>query len=273
MAEQTLNAASNPALANKLITEALGQTAPVEDTTPLTIRKPFDGLVTLPGGYLTATGEVITEVQVRELNGMDEEAMARQPNLARALTTVLSRAVVSIGDEPASESAIDNLLSGDADALMLGIYRATFGDTAVVPGYCANCNKLEQVEINVVEDIKVRPLMDPVNDRVFTVQGKKVDYVVKLPSRKTQKDMMHNLEKNSAELNTLLLEGCVVQIGSTPVLSPSQIQAINLADRKALIKQITSRIPGPQFEAVEVPCGTCDGKVEVPISLGTIFRS
>jgi hypothetical protein len=272
MAEQTVNAASNPALANKLIKEAM-ESAPVEETTPLTLRQPSDGSVTLPGGYLTVTGEVVTNATVRELNGLDEEAMAKQPNMAKALTTVLNRAVVSIGDESANEALLDNLLSGDADALMLGIYRTTFGDTCVLPGYCSTCNKVQQVEVDLVKDLSHRALLDPINDRVFTVRGKKAEYTVKLPSRKTQREMMHNLDKTSSELNTILLNGCVVSIGSTPVLSVAQVNSIGLADRKAILKSLTSRIPGPQFEAVPVPCGACDGKVEVPISLGAIFRS
>jgi len=273
MGNNTLNAAENPALANQLAQQAMqGAGGAEEAPTIITIAPPTDGAVTLPGGYLTGLGEVYSTAEVRELNGLDEEAISRQPTLGKALTTILSRAVVSIGDEPATEAAIDNLLSGDADALMLGIYRATFGNTAVLNGYCASCSVMKQVEVHLTDDLTVKSLLDPVGDRVFTVKGKRTDFTVKLPSRKTQKEMIHNADKTAGELNTILLEGCVVEIGGQPVLSKTQVQAIGIADRRTIVEAITARNPGPQFGALEVPCEDCEGKVDVPISLGAIFR-
>jgi hypothetical protein len=155
---------------------------------------------------------------------------------------------------------------------MLGIYRTTFGNTVELNGYCEGCAVVKRVEVNLNEDISFKSLLDPIGDRVFTVKGKKTDYTVKLPSRKTQKEMMHNADKTAGELNSLLLEGCVVDIGGQPVLSKVQIQNIGIADRRTIIETITSRNPGPQFTAVQADCEDCGGKVEVPISLGTIFR-
>jgi hypothetical protein len=272
MGNNTLKAADNPALANQLAQQAMSGAVEAEAPHVLQVLTPTDGVVTLPGGYLSGLGEVYTTAEVRELNGLDEEAISRQPTLGKSLTTILSRAVTHIGNEPVTETSLDNLLSGDADALMLGIYRATFGPTAVLNGYCTACSSLKQVEVNLAEDIPVKGLLDPVGDRVFTVKGKSTDYTVKLPSRKTQKEMIHNADKTAGELNSILLEGCVVEIGSSPVLSKLQTQAINLADRRTIIEAITSRNPGPQFGTVQVDCEDCGGKVDVPTSLGSIFR-
>jgi hypothetical protein len=271
MANNSINAAENPALANQLAQQAMSA-APVEEAPTLTVIPPTDGDVTLPGGYLSGLGEVYTTAEVRELNGLDEEAISRQSTIGKSLTTILSRAVVSVGNEPASEALLDNLLSGDADALMLGIYKTTFGNTVELNGYCEGCAVVKRVEVNLNEDISFKSLLDPIGDRVFTVKGKKTDYTIKLPSRKTQKEMMHNADKTAGELNSILLEGCVVSIGGQPVLSKVQIQNIGIADRRTIIEAITSRNPGPQFTAVQADCEDCGGKVEVPISLGTIFR-
>lgn len=273
MAEQTLNAANNPGLANQMIQDALSNVAPIEEKEPLVITAPIDGTVILPGGYLSASGEVTTTATVRELNGYDEEAISRQGSYGKSLTTILSRAVVSVGDEPATESILDNLLAGDADALMVGIYRTTFGDTAEIQSYCDGCASIKTVAVSLSEDLVTKALLDPMNDRAFTVKGKSVEYVVRLPTRKTQKEMMTSSDKNVAELNSILLEGCVAQIGKRPVLSKLQVQEIGLADRRTLVSAILARNPGPKFDVIQVDCADCGGKVDVPISLGAIFRS
>lgn len=273
MANNSINAAENPALANQLAQQAMTGAAPIEETKSITLLPPTDGVVTLPGGYLTGLGEVYTTAEVRELNGLDEEVISRQPTIGKALTTILSRAVVSIGNEPATEAMIDNLLSGDADALMLGIYKATFGSTVILNGYDSEAAAAKQVEIDLNKDLTIKSLLNPVEDRVFTVKGKKASYTVKLPSRKTQKEMIYNADKTAGELNTILLEGCVIEIDGRAVLSKAQVQAIGIADRKTIIEAITSRNPGPQFGSIQVDCEDCaGGKVDVPISLGAIFR-
>lgn len=273
MDEQTFSAASNPGLANQLAKEAMAA-APVEVTQePLKIQAPSDGVVTLPGGYLNVAGEVIASAKVRELNGVDEEAIARQSTLGKVMTTILSRAVTSVGDEQATEAVLDNLLAGDADALMVGIYKSTFGNNVTVPSFCSGCNNYKQVEVDLDSDLEYKGLLDPIGDRIFTVKGKSIEYEVRLPSRKTQKEMMHGADKTTAELNSILLEGCVLRIGSTSVFSKSQVQAINLADRKSILQAISDRNPGPKFGGVQVDCAECGGKVDVPISLGAIFRA
>jgi hypothetical protein len=266
------SAADNPALANKLAQEAMAS-APQEEAPTLTIRKPFNGLVTLPGGFLTSAGEVVTTVEVRELNGLDEEAVAKQSNIGKSLSTILSRATLRIGEEAATETALDSLLAGDGDAIMLGIYRATFGNTVTLSGMCTSCQQIKSVEVDLTQDIPTKGLLNPIDDRVFTVVGAKGTYTLALPTRKAQKELLSNLDKTMAELNTILLENCVVEINGREVLSKSQVQAIGLADRKLILKELSSRNPGPQFDPIEVACSDCNGKVEVPISLGAIFRS
>ena len=65
----TISAADNPALANNLIKQAMEQN-PVPQA-DVQILLPSDNIVMLPGGYLTPAGDIITEAEVRELNGND----------------------------------------------------------------------------------------------------------------------------------------------------------------------------------------------------------
>jgi hypothetical protein len=270
MENQTINAATNPDLANKLVNQAVAET--IEAPEPAKIKAPWDVIVNLPGGYISPSGEVYRTAEVRELTGKDEEAIVKANNLVKALVTTLSKGTVKIGNVPATEDVLDKILAADRDAIMLGIYRTTFGDTAEFNAFCNGCKEVKTAEINVVDDITVKVLADPLEDRMFKVQGKTKEYLVKLPEGKLQKDLSNNIDKSSSELDTLLLEYCVQEIDGNPVLGKSQVQMIGLSDRRSILKEIISRNPGPQFDDVKIICPDCGGEVVVPINLGTLFR-
>lgn len=263
--------ATNPDLLNQLAQQAMAEGQQQEQIIS-DIEYPSDSLVLLPGGYVTSAGEVIKTAEVRELTGKDEEYVGKAPTLAKAFSGILEKAVVSIGDMPVTSEVIDRLLVGDRDALLLGIYKATFGSQAEIQGFCGGCSEYKTVEIDVDQDISVKTLNNPIEDRKFTVKGKKNTYLVSLPDGTTQKHLVNNSDKSVAELTTLLLEQTVLEINETPVLSKLQVQNINLADRRKIGEEISKRAPGPKFENIEVDCPDCEGKVVVPVNLGALFR-
>lgn len=265
-----ISAAANPALANNILQQV--QQEPEKAPYEPTITAPSDTTVSLPGGYLTPDGEVLRTAEVRELNGLDEEALAKAANIGKALLMVVQRGTVSVGSMKATEEVLDELLAGDRDALLLGIIKATFGRTADIPAYCPGCEDFKQVSVDLNEDIKTNALADPLNDRQFIVDCKVGPVVVRLPDGHTQKELILNSEKTNAELKSILLERCVVQINGTPVYSKAQVQRLGLADRTKISDEINSRAPGPQFETLTVTCPDCEGEVRVPINLGTLFR-
>jgi len=245
----TINAAVNPALANQLLNQALTEVP--QEITPEII-SPSDTSVDLPGGYINAAGEVIRTVEVRELNGKDEEAISKAPTLGKALMTILQRGTVKVGDQKVDDKILDTMLIGDRDSILLGILKATFGPKIEIQSYCSGCNNFKSVEINVNDDIKVKVLNNPEEDRVFTVQGKNTEYVVQLPNGNVQKAMIDNMDKTSAELSTLVLEGTLVRIGSAPVISKNQVQNLSLVDRRTLIEELNKRAVGPQFDDLTI---------------------
>lgn len=270
MSTQSLKAADNPALANGMISQALA--APATTIEQAVITPPSNNLVTLPGGYVTAAGEVIKTVEVRELTGRDEEAIARSGASGRVFQTILSRGTVRVGDMKATEGLLDELLSGDRDAIMLGIYKATFGSTTELAVWCNGCKEAKEVAIDIDEDIKTKTLGDPVNDRYFTVRGKSSEYLVSLPTGAVQKEIANNLDKNGPELITILLEGTVLEIDGKPMLSKSQVGTLGVLDRRAIADAITERTPGPKMENTTIECSDCGGEVVVPINFGALFR-
>ena len=265
----TISAAANPALANNMINKAMAE-KPVQKE--VKIISPSDTSVTLPGGYLSATGEIVTTAEVRELNGNDEEAISKASSVGKAIITILNRGTVKVGDEKSSEQLLDKLLSGDRDMLLLSIFKVTFGKTADIPALCIGCNEMKTVTVDLDTDIKVKILADPINDRVFTVQGKKSLYTVQLPTGIAQKEMILNSDKTSAELNTIMLENTILKIDESPVVSKMQVQALGMVDRRKIAEAINKRLIGPQFEDIKVTCPDCESEVTVPVNFGTLFR-
>jgi len=255
----TISAAVNPALANQMLNKALTETP--KERTP-EIVSPSDTTVELPGGYINAAGEVIRTAEVRELTGKDEEG--------KAILAILQLGTVKIGNEPATDKILDDLLVGDRDAILLGIIKATFGNTAKLPIFSDGEQKFVEVDLNT--DIKTKVLADPINERMFTVKGKSVEYTVKLPNGVVQREMINNADKTSAELSTLVLENTLVRIGENPVYSKAQVQALSVIDRRTIIEEINKRAPGPQFEDIVVTDPDTGSEVTVPINLGTLFQ-
>lgn len=269
MANNTISAAANARLANSIVDQAMAE--PEQTVEPAVLTASSDNLVTLPGGFIS-NGEVIKTAEVRELNGRDEEALGRVTNQSRIFSSILSRAVVSVGKEKATEGILDGLLAGDRDALLLGIYKATFGPTAELGAFCQSCKEFKTVEVEIDGDIKSKVLVDPINDRTFIVEGKKGEFLVTLPTGVTQRELVAAEDKSAPELTTILLENTVLEINGSPVVSPMQVRNLGVVDRRTLVEEISSRSPGPKFDAINVGCPDCEGEVVVPISLGALFR-
>lgn len=265
----TINAADNPQLVNNLVEQTLNEKPKLVEPT---ILAPSDTTVDLPGGLVLPTGEVIRTAEVRELNGRDEEAISKAPSIGKAIMTLVDRGTVKLGDLPADEKLLYNLLLGDRDALLLGIYKATFGPTAEIPAYCGGCNDYKTANVDLNLDIESRVLPDPANQTVFTVEGKKGEIVVKLPTGKVQKELLENADKSAAELSTIILEKCIISINGAPVVSKGQVQNLSIVDRRKVLEEIDDRAPGPKLQDLTVDCPDCGGKVGVPISFGTLFR-
>jgi hypothetical protein len=270
MDTKTINAAANPDLANQLVEQAVKSGAENEPPKEVKLEYPPKLTVDLPGGYVTPTGEVIREATVRELTGADEEAIARVNTVGKALLTILYRATVSVGEEPATEELLDQLLVADREALLLGIYKATFGPTYEVTAWFNGESK--QVEVDLDEEIKIDYLNDPVSEREFEVVHRGKEFLVTLPMGIIQKEIFKNSEKTAAELGTFFLENCVLSIDGERVYRKEQVRNLGVSYRNRINDEITKRNPGPKFEPVRVTDPESGAEAVIPISLGTLFR-
>lgn len=252
--------------------EQFASKAMEEPATVIKTRAPSESEVKLPGGYIDLDGQVHTTAEVRELTGSDEEAVAKAGSTGKALNVLLARGLVKIGPNEATSSDLDGLLSGDRDAILLGIRRVTFGQTTDLMVRCSYCSDEHVTTLDLVEDIPVSTLKDPELDRQWEMKTKLGTAVISLPNGTTQKRLMENYDKTAAELNTLLLAGCIVQLDGSPSLGASTALSLGMADRNKIVDEIIKRNPGPRLGEVTKACKACGESISLPLSLLDLFR-
>ena len=162
---------------SQVITDAelvsqFAQQAMEEPEKVITSRAPSDTTVDLPGGYISQDGTVVKTAEVRELNGSDEEAISKAGSKAKALGVLLQRGLVKVGTEDATKEMLDSLLSGDRDAILIGIRKVTFGDELKAMVHCYSCNEDQETVVTLSEDVPVRSL-DDLKGRSWVIDTKR----------------------------------------------------------------------------------------------------
>jgi len=257
----------DPQALNAAISE-LEKEAPVEIKTVA----PSKNEVTLPGGYITQEGVLVKYAEVRELNGADEEAIAKSGSLVRTLNTILQRGLVSIGGVEPTKAVYDELLSGDRDAILLGIRKVTFGSVADYNLMCSTCGETSVVGIDLDKDVPIVELTNPITDREKTVELRNGNAVVVIPNGRTQNALLENATNTAAALTTVLLENCLLGVNGKGSLGNSTVLKLGIADRDTLVEAILENNPGPQLGAVKKTCEACGESNDTPISILALFR-
>jgi hypothetical protein len=235
-------------------------------------RAPSESEITLPGGHIDQDGQLITTAEVKELTGADEEAVAKTGSSGKALNVLIQRGLVKLGNKPATSSDLDTLLSGDRDAILLGIRRVTFGPTVELRVKCFSCADEHSTVIDLVDDVPVQSLENPIEDRRWEMDTKLGKVVVALPNGITQRRLSENYDKTPAEINTLLLSGCIVSLDGLPTAGASTALSLGMADRTKVIDEIIKRNPGPRLGEVKKACKACGEPIDLPLSLLDLFR-
>jgi hypothetical protein len=254
-------------LVSRFASKAMEEPASVINT-----RAPAKNEVSLVTGFLNKTGEVIKIAEVRELNGVDEEAISKAGSSGKALNVILQRGLVSLGDTSVTKEDLDSLVSGDRDAILLGIRRVTFGETINLNVTCGSCNDTKDVSIHLVDDVPIKEF-DESNGRTWTVELKDEKIaVITLPNGALQRKIMENLDKTTAELNTIIIAGCLLSINGTPSAGASTVLKLGIIDRETLLNNIMNNLPGPRLGEVKKVCEACGEKMSLPLNLADLFR-
>ena len=211
------------------------------------------------------SGEWPTTATVREMNGADEEELARlsatQEDISYAeyTTALLTRAVTSIGSLPTKSdpSILDNLIIGDRDMLFLGIIKATYGNVRTFNVSCPSCHSANDVRVNMDEDFPVtQPLNDPRVPRTVTLRNG-MDVKVKFPTGADAK-LIASSGSTSAEQSTTIITRCVVwDDDRSDAVKTMWAKELSVADRKSIVTAALEDQPGPRLEEVEASCASC----------------
>lgn len=244
----------------------------VSEDTEITTAPPASTVVNLPGGYLFSNGTIGTTAEIRELNGFDEEAIAKASSVEHALTVILERGLVSIGNETLSKSDLDTLLLGDRDAILLAIRKITFGTTVEFSIVCQSCAKQQVSVVDLDNDVETKTLNDPVADRLISVEIKSGEAQVTLPNMITGKRLADNANKTIAESVTEMLGGCLAAINGIPSMGKATALQLGLLDRETIVNALYENAPGPRLAEVKKTCEACDNDIPLTLSLASLFR-
>lgn len=273
---------ATPAEAVNSEIEAILNSAAPEDPIP-DAPEPPDDLVKLPGG-ITRNGASVKTATVRELNGMDEEALSkalRSNNLIHFMDVLISRGTVSIGSEHASRDLLKSLLIGDRDELALAIRIATYGDKIDIENWeCPHCKSILPISfsLNDEDDIPRRRLDNPA-DTVFEVELRKgAKAKVRLPNGFDQEYIFEDANHTTAQRNSRMLEKCVLSYTNPEgretqvVIQPSIVLSLSIPDRQKIIAEIAKRQPGPRYNEVKFRHDECGNEVALALGVADLFR-
>lgn len=271
------NPLENPEKSNKEIEEFLKD---VDKDEPVRIDLPPDDSITLPGG-LVKRDKVIKTAVVKELNGHDEEALARASqsmNPFLFLDRLLRCGVTQIGDEKDVEPLLKDLLIGDREALILGIREVTYGNSIEIEKWkCPVCNASVTLAMEV-EDIPVKKMTNPMEEIFFEVPFRKGGHAeVRLATGEDQLAIFENQELTQAQRETILLQRCVQRVynanGREQSMQgyPSLAKELSVTDRHAILDQLRERQPGPRYDEIKYKCESCGEDTLVAVGLGDLF--
>lgn len=270
-AEQYIDAREDPeaAIAALQAAEADMRTDAHEVVEP---EDPADPYVELAGG-LRWEGDLLIEARVAELNGADEEELAKEhvtTNWARYLQTLLARAVEQIGGVKPNKKMLDALYIGDRDLLAMHIRRVTYGDEIEMKVRCPNCENEFDILYSISKDVPVRKFED--NDtglHEVTLRNGNVA-TVRMPNGADQQAVLaEGRKKNLPEQNTIMLDRVIIAYNGGP---PPESRELAGGDRAKILNWIAENMPGPRLADVTMDCDNCGRDFPVVLTLIDMFR-
>jgi hypothetical protein len=248
-------------------------------TTPETplIEAPPANRVPLPGGYIDPEGNLHTDARIREINGSDEEAMARElrnptVNIPKVVDLLLKRTVQAVGTiDPIQPRMLDNMLTGDRASLMLDVRMLTFGHDWEVPDFpCRLCGEAFGTIVEL-DSIVVKKLDNPMVQEIDVELRNGRTATLALLTGGTQLEMVGDGDRTGPEEATIAIDRCLRRLDGLPVAGPAA-QRMSMADRRLVVNAMAEAQPGPRMEEVVVTCIKCGREAEYSISLVDLFR-
>jgi len=270
---QVIDARSDPEQATQ-VAESITAAA---DPMPL-MSAPPSNVVPLPGGYIDSDGVLHTEVRIREINGSDEEAMAREllnpnVNIPKVVDLLLKRTVLSVGliDNPVQTGVLAKMLTGDRAAVIMGVRTLTFGTDWEVPDFpCKFCGQTFGCIVEL-DSIPIKKLDDPTEQEIDVELRHDRIARMRLLTGAVQLEMVGDGKRTAPEEVTTIIDRCLVSLDGQPVRTPMG-KKMSMADRRKIVQAMADSQPGPRMEEVGVTCTECGREGDYTASVVDIFR-
>lgn len=233
--------------------------------------------ITLPRGLWNGSWQ--TKAQVRELTGVDEEALAKAKDPADVFDTVLGLGTQRIGSieltalsQAEREGTLRQLLLGERDQLFMAVVQATFGDVKKLSIRCTACNADQELVLTLSEDFKPREVTE-VDGASFTYTSSKGDVIQYHPvTGDDQAEALRRKGASTAEQNTILLSQVIDSVNGKDLLNPvDYARGMSMLDRQKLLIELAERQPSIDL-TVSAPCAECREEQTLILSWVDIFR-
>lgn len=227
----------------------------------------------LPSGWLAEDGTVYREVEVREIQGHEEDILgAKSISGQKKLSSVITACTVRVGaftDRDMIRKIVAELPVGDRIALLFFIRRVTLGDIFPFEEKCPECEATHLYQVNF-EDLEITPMPTP----------EKRIYDVTLPSGKTARfkimtgedeENLSKTKKGDLDSISLQLLARVLMINDKPA-TLKDIKSLGMRDRNFLRDQF-NEVEGGIETSVEVSCLSCEHEFTHELSIDRSFFS
>jgi hypothetical protein len=259
-----------PELANEKVRALTTPALPLMNAPP-------GNTVSLPGGYIDAEGILHTDARIREINGSDEEAMARELrnqaiNIPKVVDLLLKRTVEAVGTiDPATPAVLGNMLTGDRAALMLAVRILTFGSDWEVPDFpCRLCGETFGTIVEL-DSIPITKLDNPMVQEIDVELRNGHNATLAMVTGSIQLEMVGDGNRTGPEEATIAIDRCIRKMDGMPVAGPIA-QRMSMADRRTIVNAMAEAQPGPRMEEVMVTCTECGREANYTVSLVDLFR-
>jgi len=224
------------------------------------------GIYELPCGVVFPDGSLVTEVQVREMTGREEDLLASSKlapvKKINALLVACTERIGHVTDKQAISQIIYGMTQGDRVFLLIAIRRASLGDDIPLEHACPACEQ-KGYYIQDLSELTIKAMKDPLK-RVYDVV---------LPSGKTAKFRAgsgadeERLAKvaDDEKLSVMLLCRTQEIAGKTP--SINDIKGLSFRDRQAL-RAAFEEHDGGVDTTTELVCSSCGHAFKLDIDLG-----
>ena len=224
--------------------------------------------IKLPRGVYDQSRRIfLTEGYVRELDGEDEEALAKLRTPAEWFDGVVALGIARMGDIDfnqlsfeQSKSLTGTLLPGEDMMVYLKVVTATFGPDRDIKYQCQNarCGREIETSLHIPTDFPVSlPEGDYLPTYAFQSSKGKVTYRLITSSDEAQLLAASTETTTSAEMTSAALVKSIIAVNGLPPQDPDGfVRSLSIRDRQALLEVIASRQPKIDMSlSIECVCG------------------